>query len=336
MAPKPQVEELLRCPRCKNELAWSATALSCLPCQATYGIQPGVIPMYELYIDDSPEERGRDPERPWEKEKFEQSYQDIGYHESGAEFEKQIGVPEKVGRFLFERVKGRMLEWLEPGPGHCVLDVGCGAGYFLYLIQQRYRERGFTPLETGVEISMFQLSYMVRRMRKEGVLDAVAVHGNGEFLPFADDSFDLITCSEVLEHVRNPVRALMEMRRILKPGGRLLLSTPSMTAINGWDKLLSPFVAVVKAVTRYKAKSVTSSGDSYDAPWYPKELQEAIGAAGLAILDFERNAIIPHYHCKFLPRPLVRPVVWGFSLADRYLKFLLKPLAMHFVVRLAK
>jgi len=292
--------------------------------------------MYELYVDENPDERGRDPNRPWEKEKFEEGYQDIGYHESGAEFERQIGVPEHVGRFLFERVKGRLLQWVEPAGGHCVLDVGCGAGYFLNMIREKYLEKGFAPLLAGVEISTYQLSYMIRRMQKEGVLHAIAVHGNGEFLPFADESFDLITCSEVLEHIRNPVRALKEMGRILKPGGHLLLSTPSMSAIHGWDKLLSPFVVLVKAVTRYKPKASAPGGDSYDAPWYPKELKEAFRAAGFEVRDFERNAVIPHYHCKFLPQPLVKPAVWGFAVAERYLKFLLKPLAMHFVIRASR
>ncbi len=335
MAAKSRIEDLLRCPRCKGEMEGSASSLTCSNCKTPYGIRQGDIPIYELYIDEKPGERGRDPEQTWERGKFEQGYQDIGYHESAAEFERQLGIPEEVGRFLFARVKGRMLEWVQPGEGHCVLDVGCGAGYFLYLIREKYRQHGFTPLTVGVEISAFQLSYMVRRMQKEGVSDAVAVHGNGEFLPFADESFDLLTCSEVLEHIRNPVRALTEMRRVLRPGGTLLLSTPSMRAIKGWDTLLAPLVVVVKAISRYKPKPA-AGGESYDVPWYPRELEKAIRAAGLEIVAFERNAVIPHYHCKFLPKPLIKPVVRGFEWADCYLKFMLKALAMHFVVRASR
>lgn len=332
----PPAEKILCCPRCKGKLQWGDTSVRCPACSKEYGFRDGLTPVYRLYTDEKAGESGRDPGQEWDQEKFEQGYREIGYHESSAEFEKQIGIPEEIGRFLFERVKGRMLEWVDPGPDHCILDVGCGAGYFLNLSHQRYRSRSLAARPVGVEISMNQLSYMVRRMSKEGITNAIAVQGNGEFLPFADESFDLITCSEVLEHIRNPVRALREMRRILKPGGKLLLSTPSETAIQGWERLIAPLAWVVKKVTQYEPRPVTVSGDSYDVPWRRKEFAGAIREAGLTILDFECNAIIPHYYCKFLPKRLIRPAVAVFAFGDRYLKPVLRPLAMHFVVRAAK
>jgi SAM-dependent methyltransferase len=45
-------------------------------------------------------------------------------------------------------------------------------------------------------------------------------------LPFGDEAFDLVLCAEVLEHMHSPALALAEMRRVLKAGGRLLLTTP--------------------------------------------------------------------------------------------------------------
>lgn len=336
LSSSPVPAKLLRCPHCKREFVWSELKVRCEHCAQDFTFWNEPIPTFQLYVDEKAGESGRDPDQQWSQEKFDQGYREIGYHESSAEFEKQIGVPEEVGRFLFSRVKGRMLDWVEPGPGHAILDIGCGAGYFLYLIYERYRESGFTPSPVGVEISMNQLSYMVRRMAKEGVKDALAVHGNGEFLPFADESFDLITCSEVLEHIRNPVRALREMRRMLKPGGKLLLSTPSETAIRGWQALIGPAAWVVKVVTGHTSSPVTKSGDSYDVPWRRKEFAAAIRKADLQIVDFECNATIPHYYCKFLPKPLIRPAVAAFSFGDHHLKLLLRPLAMHFVVRATK
>jgi SAM-dependent methyltransferase len=62
-------------------------------------------------------------------------------------------------------------------------------------------------------------------------LDPVAyphndVQADAHFLPFRDTTFEVIVCTEVLEHVHTPSQALAEMRRVLKPGGTLVLTTP--------------------------------------------------------------------------------------------------------------
>ncbi len=330
------LDELLRCPRCKHRLTWSPHALTCADCDTTYDIQHGSLPLYDLYIDDNPKEPGRDPTQVWDRNIFERRYEFIGYHENGVEFEKRIGWPEELSHFHFDRVKKRMLEWIQPKAGHRVLDVGCGAGYFLYLIREKYQAQGVTPMVTGVDISTAQLSYMVRKMSKEGIGDAVVVHGNGEYLPFEDHSFDLVTCSEVLEHIRNPLRALSEMHRVLKPGGTLLLSTPSMAAEKGWTLVLAPFVALAK-IFRRPTENPAISKSRYDVPWYSSELRAVIRSARFQIDKFEHTGVIPHvYYFGFLPKSLIKPVVAGFDVVDRYLRFLLKPLAWHFVVRASK
>jgi hypothetical protein len=92
----------------------------------------------------------------------------------------------------------------------------------------------------------------------------------------------------------------------------------------------------VKAIRRYKPNPDTAHG-GYDLPWYAKELRGVIRTAKFEINNFEYNAVIPHpWHFKFCPNILVKPVVAGFKLADRYLKFFLKPLALHFVLRASK
>jgi ubiquinone/menaquinone biosynthesis C-methylase UbiE len=52
--------------------------------------------------------------------------------------------------------------------------------------------------------------------------------GDGEQLPFADGFFDLVFCTQVLEYVADPHIVIAEIRRVLRPGGFLLLSAPSM------------------------------------------------------------------------------------------------------------
>jgi SAM-dependent methyltransferase len=91
--------------------------------------------------------------------------------------------------------------------GSSVLDAGCGEQPF----RGRIEARGGKYL--GCDVS-----------RNAG--NTVDVVGTVMMLPFADRSFDIVLCSEVLEHVEDPDRAFGEMLRVLKGGGYLIVTTP--------------------------------------------------------------------------------------------------------------
>jgi SAM-dependent methyltransferase len=100
----------------------------------------------------------------------------------------------------------------EARPGDRVLDLGCGAGRFL---------RGLDNA-VGVEIA----AAAVERARAN-VPDAdVRLLEPDGSLPLGHGEVDLVWCSEVLEHIPDVGHALNEVRRVLKPGGRLLLTVP--------------------------------------------------------------------------------------------------------------
>ena len=94
-----------------------------------------------------------------------------------------------------------------PGQGREALDLGCRAGH-----QTRWLEdRGYQVTSADIEA----------RFQGATVVDA------NQSLPFADQRFDLVWCSEVIEHLRDPVASLREMRRVTKLGGELILTTPN-------------------------------------------------------------------------------------------------------------
>jgi methionine biosynthesis protein MetW len=103
------------------------------------------------------------------------------------------------------------------GAGTRVLDVGCGSGNS-YAREIARRARSWT----GVDVS----ANAVEAARASG-LDARVIEDAAE-LPFDDDSFDLVLCIEVLEHLFAPHRAAAEIHRVLRPGGRLVASTPNV------------------------------------------------------------------------------------------------------------
>jgi SAM-dependent methyltransferase len=102
-------------------------------------------------------------------------------------------------------------------PGDRVLDLGCGAGGFT----ARLAEAGAKAV--GAEIAE---AAVTRARGGYPGLDFRLVPIGGP-LPFEDSSFDLVWTSEVIEHVADTAPWLSEVRRVLTPGGRLLVTTPS-------------------------------------------------------------------------------------------------------------
>lgn len=149
----------------------------------------------------------RDPEafQKWNEE-MAQKYDPEAYHAH----------PNPAVRFVEGLRVKRLLELLEVRPGDRVLEVGCGAGNILEKI-------GPGAELHGVDLSPFLLEKAARRLGPRAVLK----QGFAEKLPYADASFDRVYCSEVLEHVLDPGAVLGELRRVVRPGGRVVVSFPN-------------------------------------------------------------------------------------------------------------
>ena len=119
------------------------------------------------------------------------------------------------------------LDRLDLLPGARVLDIGCGSGRHTAAAYELPGGRA-----VGVDINTDDLEAARGRLRFH---DSVGAHGSGVWalaaadslnLPFADGVFDLVICSEVLEHIPDHRRALSEATRVLAAGGLLAVSVP--------------------------------------------------------------------------------------------------------------
>jgi ubiquinone/menaquinone biosynthesis C-methylase UbiE len=145
---------------------------------------------------------------------------------------------------------------LEPGPppAHLVafvaglpeaehaLDLGCGDGRLSVSLR--------AGALTAADVSSVALKRAAARLP-----DAeVALVGVDEPLPFVDNEFELVLCAEVIEHVRDVQLFLSEVRRVLRPGGGLALTTPAWSRwrlFRDFDRELAPLSPHVRFFTRH-------------------------------------------------------------------------------------
>ncbi len=123
-----------------------------------------------------------------------------------------------VGNVL-RRLEVVDLDLLGVQPGARALDVGCGVGRLLLRLQGR----GCDVI--GIDILRRDLLTARSHLAAEPLVSLLA--GDGGRIPFVDASFDFVTCTETLEHAADDALMLRELARVLRPGGRLVLSVPA-------------------------------------------------------------------------------------------------------------
>lgn len=147
------------------------------------------------------------------------------------------------------------------------LEAGCGNGRDFQILSKH------TQKLFSIDFSPGMLRGAKLKIKTIGNTSVYLATADITNLPFKDASFDLIVCSEVLEHIPRWLKAIFEFRRVLKPKGDLIISTPNKYSMYG--------------LTRYPGRLLLGSKHAYDK-WksYP-ELKSALQDAG-----FEVTAVI--------------------------------------------
>ena len=107
-------------------------------------------------------------------------------------------------------------QYLGPQGSLDILDVGCGTGRNLELLAQFGDAVGVEPEGPGLD-----------QCRSRGLGPDVVKAGFADAIPYPDESFDLVTAFDVLEHLDDDRAGLAEIRRVLRPAGHLLLTVPA-------------------------------------------------------------------------------------------------------------
>lgn len=126
-------------------------------------------------------------------------------------------------------------DWLPRGDRY--LDIGCSDGELLSWVGERCK------LAVGVDVDRRTMAKARRKCP-----DSEFSLGSAGRLPFVSDSFDTVSMLDVLEHVPGPEKALLEADRVLRPGGRLILSVPHRGAFDFVDVQKSRLFAAGRKV----------------------------------------------------------------------------------------
>lgn len=181
--------KLLRCIVCGGKLGKSSNgSLICRKCKKYYPVIDGIVDLY-----------------PHEKSMMTHSVNIKNQYEIRGKFESGL---------IDERERRNIT--VELAEGDTLLEIGCADGVMTADLSKKI---------PNIIASDISLAYL--RQAKKIVVSAKFVRLDIHELPFDNESFDCVICTEVLEHVYSPYKALDEIHRILKPKGSLILSVPN-------------------------------------------------------------------------------------------------------------
>jgi phosphatidylethanolamine/phosphatidyl-N-methylethanolamine N-methyltransferase len=156
--------------------------------------------------------------------------------------------------FLFDKIfhPGRVaaINLLEIQPGDRVLEVGVGTGLNLPLYPK-------TCKVTGIDLSEEMLRKATQRVQEYGITNVTLEVMDASKLTFPDDSFDRVIATYVISAVPDPVKTLLEMRRVCKPSGHLVILNHFKSdnpVIGAFEEMLAPVCTQIGFKTDLKLK----------------------------------------------------------------------------------
>jgi len=158
------------------------------------------------------------------------------------------------------------------GTGNRILDLGCGEGPYSYLFTKDNESYG---LDNCPKRMLLDGDNAINKGYKALIV------GEGLSLPFTDDLFDIVICTEVIEHVVEVRQLISEINRVLKQGGKLILSTPNLVSLGNRlgivlgkglkFNILGPLRGGFYPLTSWPLGNIPGEQYSFDSVRYPEQ-----------------------------------------------------------------
>jgi SAM-dependent methyltransferase len=188
----------------------------------------------------------------------------------------------------FKKRVRTIFEWVDPQDDHLILDCACGRGFYLNM----FRYVSACRL-VGLEL---EWPVIQKAQRNAGHLPAIMLNNANIYaLPYADNAFDAVILSEILEHIERDVDGLREVLRVLKPGGVVVITVPNANYPFWWD----PINKTLETVFHTHIGSGTLAGiwANHVRLYTAEQLRSAVKAAGFMV---EEERAFTHYSFPFI------------------------------------
>ncbi len=197
-----------------------------------------------------------------------------------------------------------------------ILDNGCGAA----VISKSLASKGYSV--TGFDVS----SSLLEKIKP--VPNLTLVHGDSSRLPFYNDEFDCVVCSEVLEHIKDNRPSIKEMSRVLKRSGTAIITVPNMFCFDSLDGNFGIVSSTLKLVDLLRGiiglhPSYTHGHNTHIHKLFPWQWKTILESQCLNVVYDKAIFISPYFpqHIRFIERVIYRfPGVFHLKLlSERYL-----------------
>jgi ubiquinone/menaquinone biosynthesis C-methylase UbiE len=181
----------------------------------------------------------------------------------------------------FERLAQEFASDLPDGAR--ILEVAPGPGYLAVALAKRGSYK-----VTGLDISQTFVKIATEYARKEGVA-ARFIHGSASSIPLEDNLFDLVVCRAAFKNFSQPLEAMNEMHRVLKPGGAAIVIDLRKDA--SWDQIVSYVDGLkISALSSWMTK-LTFKHMLLKRAYTVEQIESLVAASAFKTCEITRNAV---------------------------------------------
>jgi SAM-dependent methyltransferase len=187
----------------------------------------------------------------------------------------------------FKKRVQTIFDWVDTSEDSLILDMPCGRGFYLNML--RYASKATV---IGAEL---EWDVIKKAQANVGHLDVPLQQANLYHLPYADNSFDAVILSEILEHVDDDVAGLREAYRVLKPNGVVAVTVPHANYPFWWDPINKTLETVFK--THIQHGTFAGIWANHVRLYTPNELRSSLEMAGFKV---EEERSFTHHSFPFI------------------------------------